>query len=122
MAHLSQRQAAQQWGIAWSTFRRAVKAGKVSVDADKRVELSEMIRAFGEPPAQPAAGASEPDGTSPEPAAAHALEIENARLRAELEAARELVRRADAERDRAIETMRLLTHDRPTRRRFLGLF
>lgn len=119
MAHLTQRQAAQQWGIPWTTFRRAVKSGKVSVDADKRVELSEMLRAFGEPQAQPAAGASEPAGTTP---AAHELEVENARLRAELEAARELVRRADAERDRAIETMRMLTHERPKRRRFLGIF
>lgn len=107
MAQLTQRQAAQQWGIPWTTFRRAVSAGKVSVGGDKRVDSAEMLRAFGEPKAQP----NGPNGPTD-------LTVENARLKAENEALRELVQRADAERDRAIDTMRQLTHDGAPRRRW----
>lgn len=113
MAQLTQRQAAQTWSIPWTTFRRAVQSGKVSVGADKKVDSAEMVRAFGEPPAQQ----SGPSGTNEFTQPTHATEIENARLKAENEALRELVKRADAERDRAIETMKLLGHEAQKARR-----
>lgn len=88
MAHLTQREAAQRWAIPWTTFRRAVKAGKVSVGADKRVDPAEMLRAFGEPAARAETGTSGPLGTSEAHPAAHTdfvrlkvLETENAMLR-----------------------------------------
>lgn len=108
MAYLTQRQAAQQWSIPWSTFRRVVKSGKVSLDVEKRVDVSEMIRAFGEPPAQPETGTTEPVGAT----VAHPTKLENARLKELVAALEEPVRRADAERDRALDTVqRLLTHE-----------
>jgi hypothetical protein len=88
------------------------------VGLDKRVDTAEMLRAFGEPVAQPKSGTDGPSGTSENQPVAHALAVENARLKAENEALRELVQRSDAERDRAIETMRLLTHDGAQRRRW----
>ena len=113
---LTQREAAQRWGIPWTTFRRAVKAGKVSIGADKRVDPAEMLRAFGEPMERAVIGTNGPVGTSlahPDSARLTALEIENAALRAERDGLRELV----SSKDETIAAMRLLTHDTTPRKR-----
>ena len=118
MTRLTQRQAAQQWGIAWTTFRRAVKAGKVSVGADKRVDVAEMLRVYGEPVAQPETGASGPGGTSPGPPM---VDAELAQLRADLAAMtvdRDRLRELVTAKDETIAAMRLLTHQKPEKRRW----
>jgi hypothetical protein len=46
---LSQREAARAWSIPWTTYRRKVQAGELSIGADKRVDPAEMVRVFGEP-------------------------------------------------------------------------
>ena len=119
---LTQRQAAHQWAIPWTTFRRAVKAGKVSIGADKLVDPSEMLRAFGEPVAQSKTGTSGPLGTSvaqplaqPDLVRLKVLEVENAMLRDQL---REIIAAKDANlADLRAEVLRL-THDSPPRRRW----
>ena len=115
---LTQREAAQRWAIPWTTFRRAVKAGKVSVGADKRVDPAEMLRAFGEPVARAETGTNGPFGTSEAQPLAHpdfvrlkVLETENAMLRETLAA-------KDANlADLRAEVLRL-THEPPSRRRW----
>ena len=100
MNRLTQREAARAWSIPWSTFRRKVKAGEVSIDAEKRVDASEMVRVFGEP----RTSTNEPVGTSldqqmaqPWQAEKARLEAENAGLRAVLSAKDETIRtQADA--------------------------
>lgn len=111
MAQLSQRQAAQQWSIPWTTFRRAITTGKVSVGSNKRVDVAEMVRAFGDPPAQAETGANGSSGSNSGPALDHP---ETLAMRTEIATLRDLVQRADAERDRALDMMRLLAHDRPS--------
>jgi hypothetical protein len=107
VAHLTQRQAAQQWSIPWTTFRRAVKAGKVSISADKTVDTSEMLRAFGEPAAQGVTGTTGPSGTSVAQPVAHPpdpRDVELARLQLELDWAHRLLE----ERGRRLETLERL--------------
>lgn len=105
---MSQREAARVWGIPRITLQRAVTDGKISLTGDKKIDPAEMVRFFGEPrkPDEPARKIQlRPD----EPPA---LGVENARLQAENAALRELVKRADAERDRALDMVRLLTHEK----------
>ena len=46
-------EAAKLYGIARTTIYKRIKEGKLSVDTDKRVDLSEMMRVFGAiPPVQ----------------------------------------------------------------------
>lgn len=49
MTLLTQREAARVWSIPWTTFRRKVQSGELSIGADKRVDPAEMVRVFGEP-------------------------------------------------------------------------
>jgi hypothetical protein len=79
---LSQREAAAQWGMGRATLQRAIRAGKVSAGEGGRIEVSEMIRAFGEP------GSGRP--ATPHEATPRATDeaIENARLKAENEGLR----------------------------------
>lgn len=78
MSQLTQREAARAWSIPWTTFRRKVQAGELSIDADKRVDSAEMVRVFGEP----RTSTNGPVGTSTGPAADP---IEVVRLKAENE-------------------------------------
>lgn len=121
---LTQREAAQRWSIPWTTFRRAVKAGKVSVGADKRVDPVEMLRAFGEPSARVAwaeNGTNGPVGTSTAQTRIAALETEIARLRqfeiASAGLAATVAAQADNLKDLRAEVLRL-GHDVPPRRRW----
>jgi len=78
MTLLSQREAAARWGMGRATLQRAIRAGKVSAGEGGRIELSEMIRAFG-----PARGRP----TTPDEATPRATDeaAEMARLRAEVD-------------------------------------
>ena len=40
--------AAEVWGISRNTIYKAIRDGRLSKDGDGRVDLSEMIRVFGE--------------------------------------------------------------------------
>lgn len=59
---LSQREAARSWGVSRASMQRAIKAGKLSLTADKLIDPAEMVRVFGEP-SRP----NEPLGSTPEP-------------------------------------------------------
>jgi hypothetical protein len=110
---MSQREAARIWGVSRASIQRAISSGKLSRTTDKLIDPAEMLRVFG-----PASSRSnEPVEPPNEPPAQDVAQL--AALRAENAALRELVKRADAERDRALETVqRLLTHDRPGRSRW----
>jgi len=106
---MSQREAARIWGVPRITLQRAVKDGKISLTGDKKIDPAEMVRFFGEP-----RQAHEPaQKIQLRPYEPDTLGAENARLQAENIALRELVQRADAERDRALDMVRLLTHEKP---------
>ena len=45
-------EAAKLYGIARTTIYKRIKEGKLSVDTDKRIDLSEMMRVFGAIPPQ----------------------------------------------------------------------
>ena len=110
---LSQREAARRWGVPRATLQRAIASGKLSLTSDKRIDVAEMVRVFGDPEPD-RAGPNGPVESTPEPPE---LALAVARLEAENAALRELVKRADAERDRALETVqRLLTHEAPAPR------
>lgn len=119
MAILSQREAARIWGVSRASIQRAISSGKLSLTSDKRIDPAEMVRVFGEP--EPARiGPYEPVESTPEPPQ---LALTVARLEAENAALRELVKRADAERDRALETVqRLLVHEELPKRRWIFPF
>lgn len=46
---LSQREAALKWRLGRETLNKAIKAGKLSLTTDKRIDPAEMFRVFGEP-------------------------------------------------------------------------
>lgn len=114
---LSQREAARAWGLGRSSIQRAIAAGKLSLTSEKRLDPAEMVRVFGEPgrPSGPLEATSEP----PIEQVARVAQLE-----AEVRLLRELVQRADAERDRALadkqraEQQFLLTHDGAQKRRW----
>lgn len=45
-------EAAKLYGIARTTIYKKIKEGKLSIDTDKRIDLSEMMRVFGAIPSQ----------------------------------------------------------------------
>lgn len=53
MAKLNISQAAKEWGIARSTIQRKIRSGELSATtgdgASKVIDISEMLRVFGEP-------------------------------------------------------------------------
>jgi DNA-binding transcriptional MocR family regulator len=102
---LSQRQAAQAWGVSRATIQRAIKAGKLSVLADKSIDPSEMVRAFGEPVSHPQNRLTVPDEPTMSRGVSHP---ETALLRAENEHLRAMVAEKDARIDDLRNAMRLL--------------
>lgn len=112
---LSQREAARIWGVSRASIQRAISSGKLSRTTDKLIDPAEMMRVFGPAPSRP----NEPLVPPNEPPAQDVAQLAQlAALRAENSALRELVQRADAERDRALETVqRLLAHETGAKRR-----
>lgn len=109
---LSQREAATQWHLSRVTIQRAIKAGKLSLTPDKRIDPAEMLRVFGEP--EPVrAGSSVPPETTHDTSGLEAelavLRAENAGLKATVEATRETI-------DVLKQSLALLGHDKPSRR------
>ena len=108
---LSQREAASQWSLGRATIQRAIKAGKLSMTPDKRIDPAEMLRVFGEP--EPARDAiSTPPKPTTETTGLEAelagLRAENAGLKATVEANRETI-------DVLKQSLALLGHDRAKR-------
>lgn len=85
MSRLSQRQAADQWGVARITLQRAIKDGKVSKDYEGKVDTSELLRVFGEPKGAARSRPSEPEKTTDLQAKLVDLATRNGRLQAENE-------------------------------------
>lgn len=113
MSRLSQRQAAKEWGVGRITIQRAIKDGKLTADADGRLDPADLLRVLGEPRGTAGDRPDEPSRTTPEPGV---HEVEIARLRAELEAAHALLAAKDATisaKDETIAALRLLTHEQP---------
>lgn len=104
---LSQRRAAEMWGVSRRTIQRAIQSGKMSVSAEGVIDPSEMLRVFGPAVGKVPTGAGEPPKEPPAPPHAHTqnsdLQQEITRLRAALAAKDELL----AAKDRHIEDMSL---------------
>ena len=47
--HISVTKAAKEWGISRTTIYQKVNDGELSRTADKKIDVSEMLRVFGEP-------------------------------------------------------------------------
>ena len=47
--NISVTKAAQQWGVSRTTIYQKVNDGELSRTADKKIDVSEMLRVFGEP-------------------------------------------------------------------------
>lgn len=102
MAGLSLREAAEQTGVSKSTIFRAIKSGRLSASRDDdgnfSIDPAELFRVYPqgakevapERPTQPEMGQ---DATTD-------LRIRNATLQAELDAARQMLDEARADRDR----------------------
>lgn len=129
MTQLSQREAATRWGIARTQIGRDIKSGKLSLTTDKRIDVAEMVRVYGEPsvttkPAtKPALDRSaEPDVTTsnqPEPVT-DAIRV--MLLEAELTAARAIIERQDQVIDRLgrqVDQL-LLPHEKPESKKRRG--
>jgi DNA invertase Pin-like site-specific DNA recombinase len=106
---LSQREAALRWGIGRTTIYRAIKAGRLSLSDGRRIDVSEMVRVFGEPAAGRSTG---PHGASTEGPEVARLQAEVNRLQGVLEAER--THRVSIERNNEDlrQFVRLLEHDR----------
>lgn len=109
---LSQRQAAQAWGISRSTLQRAISKGNLSVSDSGKIDPSEMLRVFGEARSGQPRAPVEPRG----PGAVHpmsqghdqALEAENKALRAALAAKEELISAKNRHIEDLSQALRLL--------------
>lgn len=109
---LSQRQAAQAWGISRSTLQRAISKGNLSVLGSGKIDPSEMLRVFGEarsgpggPPVGPSGpGVGHPLNQTQDPA----LEAENKALRAALAAKEELIAAKNRHIEDLSQALRLL--------------
>jgi len=104
---LSQRRAAEMWGVSRRTIQRAIQSGKMSVNSEGLIDPSEMLRVFGPAAGKRSTGAEEPPKEPLAPPYAHTqnsdLQQEITRLRAALAAKDELL----AAKDRHIEDMSL---------------
>lgn len=104
---LSQRRAAEIWGVSRRTIQRAIQRGKMSVTGEGRIDPSEMLRVFGPASGLAPTGASAPPKEPLAPSHAHSqtndLQQEITRLRDALVAKDELL----AAKDRHIEDMSL---------------
>lgn len=120
---LSQRQAAQAWGVSRATLQRVINAGKISVLADGRIDPSEMLRAFGEAKAKTKGGPHEPPSEPLGPPPSHpyetALQAEIKALRAALAAKDEVIAAKDRNLDDLRQALKLLEGPSPPRRRSL---
>lgn len=105
---LSQREAARLWGVSRASLQRAISSGKLSVTGNKQIDPAEMTRVFGQAkgPAEPARASQNEPGESTQVA------TRIARLETENEMLREMLKRADAQLDQAMETVRLLGHEK----------
>lgn len=122
---MSHREASRAWGVSRATIQRAIKAGKLSLSAEKTIDKAEMVRVFGEPsdrlvsrPAIPDEAGGEPGLWHPIHARIVALEAENSSLKVELAGTREALAAKDENlADLRAEVLRL-AHERPARRRW----
>jgi hypothetical protein len=106
---LSQRQAAQVWGVSRATLQRAISSGKLSVSAEGRIDPAEMLRVFGAAKSSSKSGPHEPLGPPLSRGDEPPLKAENQALRAALAAKEELIVAKDRHIADLSQALRLLT-------------
>ena len=116
---LSQRRAAQMWGISRGTLQRAITSGKMSVLADGAIDPSEMLRVFGEASSDPLRPSVGPLGPPPSHPNEIALQAEIKILRAALAAKDEIIAAKEQNLDDLRHALKLLEGPTTTRRRSL---
>lgn len=107
---LSQRDAAQKWGVSRATIQRAIRAGKLSLTPEKRIDPSEMLRVYGEP-SRLANQQTRPDDPTSDP-------VRMTRLEAELRAREREIELLQGNLADLRSQVKLLAHYRPHRRRW----
>lgn len=105
---LSQRRAAQDWGVSRARLQRAIKAGKLSPMPGGNIDPAEMLRVFGDPESRTRSSQTTPIVPGDDPA-------EKARLKAEIEGLRALLAAKDANLSDLRDQVQRLTHA-PARR------
>lgn len=112
MSRLTQRQASSVWGVARATLQRAIKAGKVSKDAEGKVDTTDLLRVFGEPKKPTQSHQIEPEKATDPTAQLLEFATRNGRLQAENEALRELLASKDQNLTDLRGEVQRLTHER----------
>lgn len=113
---LSQRRAAQAWGVSRAKLQRAINGGKLSVLADGTIDPSEMLRVFGEAARGSQGGSTEPLGPLPSHPHETALQAEIQALRATLAAKDEVIAAKDRNLEDLRQALKLLEGPASTRR------
>ena len=118
---LSQRRAAQAWGVSRARLQRAINGGKLSVFADGTIDPAEMLRVFGEATGGSQGGSIEPLGPPPSHPHEKALQAEIQALRATLAAKDEVIAAKDRNLEDLRQALKLLEGPSTPRRSFWGL-
>lgn len=118
---LSQRRAAQAWGVSRARLQRAVNSGKLSVLADGSIDPAEMLRVFGEAVGGSPSGSIEPLGPPTSHPHEKALQAEIQALRATLAAKDEVIAAKDRNLEDLRQALKLLEGPSTTGRSFWGL-
>ena len=105
---LSQRRAAQAWGISRTTLQRAISSGKLSVLPDRTIDPAEMLRAFGEAKGGPPGHQNEPLGPPPGRGDEVDFQAEIRMLKAQVEAKEALLSAKDRHIEDLSQALRLL--------------
>ena len=105
---LSQRRAAQAWGVSRATIQRAVSSGKLSVLPDGTIDPAEMLRAFGEAKGGPQGHYNEPLGPHLGREDEMAFQAEIRVLKAQIEAKEALLSAKDRHIEDLSQALRLL--------------
>jgi hypothetical protein len=116
---LSQRRAAQTWGVSRARLQRAINGGILSVSADGTIDPAEMLRVFGEAVGGSPSGSVEPLGPPMSHPHETALQAEIKALRAALAAKDEVIAAKDRNLDDLRQALKLLEGPSPPRRRSL---
>ena len=105
---LSQRRAAQAWGISRATLQRAVSGGKLSVLPDGTIDPAEMLRAFGEAKGGPVGNHNGPLGPPLGRVDEMAFQAEIRVLKAQIEAKEALLSAKERHIEDLSQALRLL--------------
>lgn len=105
---LSQRRAAQAWGISRATLQRAISSGTLSVLPDGTIDPAEMLRAFGEAKGGPVGHQNGPLGPPLGRGDEMAFQAEIRVLKAQIQAKEDLLSAKDRHIEDLSQALRLL--------------